>query len=108
MIALNELLPDTPAEKDSVNQVLATRPYLGGLITRLATKIYASFPDAEITMSTRQYDDWDPPLTITVYVPLADHSKYLDVAHEIRDWARNDAEFNPLDMFVSVRSKSVG
>ncbi|MGN6033641.1 MAG: hypothetical protein ACTHQE_18450 [Thermomicrobiales bacterium] len=68
MVAVASLLPDNPEEEASVLAVLREHPELRTFIQQASTKALEFFPGASIQLDTARYDEWDPPVTMNVFV----------------------------------------
>ncbi len=66
MVAVAQFIPQDPEQKESVLAVLREHPELQDFIVRAREKAAEIFPEFRVTLDTVQYDDWDPPVTMTI------------------------------------------
>ena len=66
MVAVAQLSPTDPEEKASVLSVLREHPEVQEFILRASAKAEEIFPEVSITLDTVRYDEWDPPLSMTI------------------------------------------
>jgi len=80
MVAVAQFIPQDPEKKESVLAVLREHPELREFIQRASEKADEVFPNVRITLDTVQYDEWDPPVTMTVWVvqPWSEFQKSVD------------------------------
>lgn len=70
MVAVAQLMPQDPEEQRTVRDVLREHPELPGYIARATEQARKVFDNPRFELSTVRYDDWDPPLTLNIYVPM--------------------------------------
>ncbi|MGC4108035.1 MAG: hypothetical protein QM753_17065 [Thermomicrobiales bacterium] len=94
MIAVADLIPTDPDEQRTVRSVLDAHPELRGFIARASAKAEALFPGATIRLDSVQYDEWDPPLQLTVLarLPLPEFSQRTDM---LMSWVRSRPDNRP-------------
>lgn len=68
MVAVAQFIPDDPREKDSVLAVLAEHPELGEFIRDVSESARQAFPEVDIVLESRRYDEWDPLLHLMIEV----------------------------------------
>jgi len=68
MVAVANLLPDNPEQEASVLALLKEHPELRTFIQQASAKALEVFPGASIQLDTVRYDEWDPPMTMNVFV----------------------------------------
>jgi len=102
MVAVASLLPDNPEEEASVLAVLREHPELRTFIQQASTKALEFFPGASIQLDTARYDEWDPPMTMNVFV-RDDQGDMVQRRLEYVRWLRDHLAY-PEDMiFVFPR-----
>ncbi|MDQ3657313.1 MAG: hypothetical protein M3457_19840 [Chloroflexota bacterium] len=68
MVAVARFIPQDPKEKESVLAVLREHPELQGFILRVSEKAEEIFPEVRIALDTVRYDEWDPPVTMNIWI----------------------------------------
>ena len=104
MVALSRMMPTDPDEREQVRRVLGEHPELGAFIERLGRHAAEVFPGAELTLDTRQYDDWDPPLHVIV-AALLGAKDYGGAYLRLLEWANADPDYDSSLVHVSLRTR---
>jgi hypothetical protein len=68
MVAVAQYIPTDPEEKESVLAVLREHPEVEDFVQRASEKAKETFPEFSITLDTVRYDEWDPPVSMTIRV----------------------------------------
>jgi len=68
MVAVAHLIPNDPQEQASILAVLREHPELRAFIQQASARAEELFPGATIQLDTVRYDDWDPPVRMTVHI----------------------------------------
>ena len=99
MAEIAQLIPDDPAEKESVLAVLREHPELHDFIAKVREKAEEVFPEFNIALDTVRYDDWDPPTRMLVHItqPWDD---YKVKSREFAHWVGHLPEYNREFTFV--------
>lgn len=94
MVALNQMMPPNPSDKDFVERTLQQHPSLTRFVERIQKYSSTTFSNATIRIDALAYDEWDPPLLleITADIPQVD---YVERLHELRRWAQSDPDYDP-------------
>jgi hypothetical protein len=99
MVAVARFIPQDPEQKESVLAVLRKHPELQGFIQRASDKAEEIFPKVRITLDTVRYDEWDPPVTMTVWIDLP-WPEFLKTLDRFTHWLAYDASHNKELLFV--------
>lgn len=94
MIAVADLIPSDPDEQRTVRSILDANPQVRGFIMRASAKAEELFPGATIRLDAVQYDEWDPPLQLTILarMPLPAFGQRADA---LMAWARSRDDYRP-------------
>lgn len=106
MVALRELYPTDPEDRASVEDVFQRHPDARRFIKRLQEHVHSTFDNPDITLSTRQYDEWDPPLSVFIDAdfPL---SEYKERLLALLGWMRTDPDYDLNTVAVLLHRKPV-
>jgi hypothetical protein len=104
MVALKDFYPNDPDERATVDDVLRRHPETGRFIERLRRYAYSVYEDPRITLNSRQYDEWDPPLTVVVYADIP-NERYGKQLINILDWINQDPDYNRDNVAVLLHSR---
>lgn len=107
MVAMTKMMPSDPDERATVRRVLREHPELERFIERISRHATELFPGAEMTLDTRQFDDWDPPIQVVVTAPLQTVN-YGDTYLRLLEWMNADPDYDPGQVHVSLRMKRQG
>ncbi|CAN5778641.1 hypothetical protein BH20CHL3_BH20CHL3_13970 [soil metagenome] len=99
MVAVAQFIPKDPEQKESVLAVLREHPELQEFIARASEKAEQIFPNVRITLDTVRYNEWDPPVTMTIWIPLP-WSQFLEAQDRLTHWLAYDAEHDKDLLFV--------
>ncbi|HVL22579.1 MAG TPA: hypothetical protein VM450_00755 [Thermomicrobiales bacterium] len=102
MVALSQMLPTDPDERERVRRVLREHPGLEAFIERVSRHAAEVFPGAEMMLDTRQYDDWDPPIRLSVTAPYTDREAFSRLDREWTSWLLAQPGYDPSRIFVTV------
>lgn len=100
MVAVAQFIPDDPQAKESVLAVLREHPELQDFIARVSEKAAELFPEVSIELDTTRYDEWDPPLTLSVRITQP-WDEYKESSNEFIHWYAHQPGWN-LDLIVVV------
>lgn len=101
MIALKEFLPDNPQDRSSITETLRLHPVSARFISRFAERIEREYPQSEIVIDNRQYDEWDPPLTMMIRLPV-DRGDYASSFDAIHTKASTDRDYDDREVSLLV------
>ncbi len=104
-VALKELFPTDPDDRATVEKVLREHPRTARFVERLQEHARHMFGAPVITLSTRQYDDWDPPLTVSIYAdfpPDEFEDRYLQLVR----WMNDNPDYDLDAVTVLLRRRS--
>ena len=92
MVAVAQFIPKDPEHKESILAVLREHPELKDFILRSLEHAEAVFPEVQITLDAVQYDEWDLPVTLTLYVtqPWHDFNRAYDA---FLQWLVSDPDY---------------
>lgn len=93
MVAVAQLIPTDPEEKESVLSVLHEHPGLREFIQKAVNKANEIFPEFSVSLDTVGYDEWDPPVTLTLSVvqPLNEFARAYD---RYVQWVVHEPDYN--------------
>jgi len=93
MVAVAQFIPKDPKEKESVLAVLRVHPELPDFILRASEKAEEIFPEVRIALDTVRYDEWDPPVSMTLHVvqPWSEFGRAYD---RFLNWLSPNPEYN--------------
>jgi hypothetical protein len=104
MVVLSRMLPTDPDEREQVRRVLREHPALEAFIERLGRHAAEVFPGAKLSLDTRQYDDWDPPIQVRVVAPLGSRD-YGSAYLRLLEWVNADPDYDSAQVHMSLRAK---
>lgn len=80
MVAMAQIIPDDPKERDAIQAVLRAHPELESFIADVSEEAHRRFPEVRIELDTVAYDDWDPPLRVLLHatVPWPEYRRRVD------------------------------
>ena len=99
MVAVAQFIPADPDQKASVLAVLREHPEMAAMIVRASEKTGDIFAKYRITLDTRQYDDWDPPVRMLVWVDEPWEAFKADV-ERFTHWLAHDASHDRKLLFI--------
>jgi hypothetical protein len=102
MVAVTNMMPSDPDERATIRQVLREHPELERFIERISRHAAEVFPGAEMSLDTRQYDDWDPPVRLIVTAPYTDREAFSRLDRAWTTWLLAQPEYDPARLFVTV------
>lgn len=103
MVAIRSFLPSQPDDREMTTNVLDAHPGLASFVVRFSDKVLETWSDVDIALNARQYDDWDPPLTIVIHEPIRP-DEYVERFERIYDIARSTPGYNQDLVHISLRS----
>jgi hypothetical protein len=107
MVAMTQMMPTDPDERETVRQVLREHPELEAFIERIGQHAIEMFPGAEMSLDTRQYDDWDPPLRMIVTAPYTDREAFSRRDRAWTSWLLAQPDYDPARLFVTILPHNV-
>ena len=102
MVALNNLMPDNPDEKAEIRRLLESDRELRAIVQRVGAYGIALFPDATLSLNTRQHDEWDPPLSMIITAPYSDRHDFSERDRRFTSWLASQSGYDPDRLFVMV------
>lgn len=103
MVAIKSFLPSQPDDRELTTSVLDAHPGLANFVVRFSEQILESRGDADISLNARQYDDWDPPLTVVIRESISP-DQYVERFERIYDIARSTPGYDHNLVHISLRS----
>jgi len=95
MVALRQLLSESRSQDvETVMAVLREHPELTGQISAVTEYAERTFPGARAVLEARQYDEWDPPLMLTVTIPSDTAEAYRHAFAAFYDWLGSSSRVN--------------
>jgi hypothetical protein len=85
MVALAQYIPNDPDEKASVLHVLREHPEVQEFVVQASEKAKELFPEVSIQLDATRFDDWDPPVTMTIRV-LQPWSAFNEANDRFMNW----------------------
>lgn len=92
MVTVAQFIPQDPEQKESVLAVLREHPELREFIQHASEKADEVFPNVRISLDTVQYDEWDPPVTMTINV-IQSWSAFHQSYNEYVNWLISNPDF---------------
>jgi hypothetical protein len=83
--ALQDILPDDRDKRAIIERAFAAHPETAEFVRRTIEHIEAMWPNADVELQSHQYDDWDPPVTIEIFLEH-DLRDYLTHFKAISSW----------------------
>lgn len=106
MVALKEMMPIDPAERDFVEATLCRHPSVSRFANRLQQHVQDHFQQPVINLDALAHDEWDPPLAIEVTADIPE-DEYVSRLHELRRWAHLDPDYDPALMQIILLRRPV-
>lgn len=82
-----------PYQSD-VAEVIDKNPDIRAMVEKIAGHAASYFGWMTVSLDTRQYDEWDPPLRMTITVPFVDEVKWAHHYGEFITWLANLEDYN--------------
>lgn len=101
MVALKNLMPEKPEDRNAVEAMLRDNPRIAGFIERLNSHVRATYMDVDVSVESLHYDEWDPPILIVTTASIPDR-EYIHQLHELRKWAKSDPDYDATKVHVSL------
>jgi hypothetical protein len=92
--ALRDILPDDADKRAVIERAFAAHPETADFVRRTVEHIDAIWPDADVELQSIQYDEWDPPVSVTIRIPQRGN-EYVERAKTISTWVHLQPGFNP-------------
>lgn len=102
MVAEATMMPDNPDEKSTIRRLLDNDPNLRLLVRRISDHADALFPGASLSLSTKQYDEWDPPLSLHIVAHFKDREDFSRGDRQFVSWLANEAGYDPNRLLVML------
>ena len=93
MIAIKDMLPPDADEQREIERILREQPDLRVMIEKTQAKAREMFPNPRFTLDTRQYDDWDPPVRLTIRADVAD-ANFSEALQGFISWLSHDPDYD--------------
>lgn len=104
MVALKEFYPTVPDDRATVEDVLRRQPDTVRFIERLRQHVRSIYDEPRISLNTRQYDEWDPPITVVIYADIP-NEEYGEQLLNVIDWVNQDPDYNRDNVAVLLHSR---
>lgn len=102
--ALQDMLPEDAGKRAVIERAFAAHPETADFVRRTVEHIEAIWPDADVELQSIQYDDWDPPVSVTVWIPQRGND-LVERSRAISSWAHSQPGFNPDVAMLIVHTK---
>jgi hypothetical protein len=102
--ALQDMLPNDADKRAIIERAFAAHPETADFVRRTVEHIEAVWPDADVELQSNQYDDWDPPVSVTITLPQRGDD-LVERSRSISRWARLQQGFNPDVAMLVVHTK---
>jgi hypothetical protein len=102
MVAETVMMPDNPDEESDVRRLLDADQGLRQAVSRISEYGTRLFPDAELSLNTRQHDEWDPPLNLIIRAPYSDREEFAQRDRQFTSWLVHESQYDPGRLFVMV------
>jgi hypothetical protein len=94
MVALQGYLPEDDPDRSATVEVLEKNPDIRAMVEKIAGHAASFFGWMILSLDTRQYDDWDPPLRMTITVPYADEETWATHYDEFVTWLTQQDDYD--------------
>jgi len=91
--ALQNILPDDADKRAVIERAFAAHPETTDFVRRAIAHIEQTWPDANVELQSHQYDEWDPPVTIEIFLKHDVH-EFLSHFKAISSWMVNQPGYN--------------
>jgi hypothetical protein len=105
MVAQSDYLPRNERERAEASEVLIQNPDIREMVERIAGHAASYFGWMTVSLDTKQYDDWDPPLRMTITVPFFSEESWTHQYREFRSWLVRQADYDMNRLSVMVLSQ---
>lgn len=102
MVAQSDSLPQHERERAEASEVLMQNPDIRGMVERIAGHAASSFGWMSVSLDTRQYDEWDPPVRLIITVPYLDREEWTRRYRSFVDWLAQQPDYDPDRLFTMV------
>jgi hypothetical protein len=102
MAALQEYLPGSGSSRSEAADVLEKNPDIRGMVEKIAGHAASYFGWMSVLLDTKQYDEWDPPLRMTITVPYPGGDAWARQYSDFVSWltGQNDYDVNRLQVLL--------
>lgn len=85
--------PNIPDQSD-VDEVIENNPDIRAMVEKVAGHAASFFGWMILALDTRQYDEWDSPLRMTITVPYADEETWTKHYDEFVTWLTQQDDYD--------------
>lgn len=94
MVALQGYLPEGEPDRSDAADVLEKNPDIRAMVEKIACHVASSFRWANVSLDTRQYDEWDPPLRMTITIPYPGEAEWPRQYREFVTWLTRQEDYD--------------
>jgi hypothetical protein len=107
MVARQEYAPEGDSSSPDVAEILENNPDIRTMVEMVAGRAASYFRWIAVSLDTRQYEDWDPPLRITITVPYTGEEEWARQYKEFKTWLVQQADYDLNRLSVMVLPRKV-
>ncbi len=98
MVAVAQFIPQDPDQQESVLAILREHSELRDFIQRVVLRAGDVFPEPRVTLDSRHYDEFDPPIRLLIHVneSLAEFNEHY---HGFARWLALEQDY-PQDLLL--------
>lgn len=105
MVALQGYLPENDPRLPDAAQVLENNPDIRAMVEKIAGHAMSFFRWISVYLDTTQYDEWDPPLRMTITVPYTSEEEWPRQYKEFKTWLAEQDDYDLDRLSVMVLAK---
>ena len=105
MVVSQRYLPEDDPRLPDAAAVLANNPDIRAMVEKIAGHAASFFRWTSVSLDTRRYDDWDPPLRMTITVPYTGEEEWPRQYQEFKTWLAEQDDYDVNRLSVMVLAK---
>lgn len=96
--------PHIPDQSEAA-KVIEANPDIKAMVEKIAGHAASYFGWITVSLDTRQYDEWDPPLRMTITVPYTGEQEWPRQYQEFKTWLvdQDDYDLDRLTVMLLAR-----
>jgi hypothetical protein len=107
MAAEYSLMPTDQDRLSDVSEVLEKNPDIQKMVEIVAGHAASWFKWMTVELDTRRYDDWDPPLRLTIRTPYLGEEEWAHQYIEFVTWVAHHKDYDPDRLGVMVLAQKL-
>jgi hypothetical protein len=92
-------------DQSDVDEVMENNPDIRAMVEKIAGHAMSYFLWMTVYLDTRQYDEWDPPLQMTITVPYINEEKWTQQYREFKTWLVEQDDYDRDRLSVLILAK---